>query len=152
VVFSLSMALSETAERIVGVVEGAAGALADSYSLRDIIYPGSANPEDVPPFWQTALDLLGVSDRRVMSVAISPMVHDLGLQAVGIVRRLPEAELLKASNIGENRAAIIKALGHYADREVSITRAGIPRDRLLRALKPEAAEEYASMLRALEFM
>lgn len=135
--------LFPTTERVVGVVENAAGSLADNFELV-ALYASSAqsprvNQADVPPIWQAGIDELDRVERRVLSDALKIPVYNLGIMSVGIVRRLPDTELVKAKGIGRNKAAILKALGHNADQETKLMLV-VSEDRAGKALKPEAIE------------
>lgn len=110
-------------ERVAEVVGEAAGALADNFELSDLhasTVSSETHQAEIPLSWQEAVDGLEASERRVLGDALAVPVHNLGITTVGIVRRLTEAELLKAKGIGPARASVLKALGHHADQETEL--------------------------------
>lgn len=136
------------------MVAGAASAIGNDVALSSL-YLSSRSSEvdqaDVPAAWQSGLNGLDEVERRVLSNALSVPVHNLGIATVGIVRRLPDTELVKAKGIGTNRAAILKALGHNADQETKLIFV-VGGDRIADGLKAEAVEEYGSWQRARMFL
>jgi hypothetical protein len=117
------MSLSQTTERIVEIVEPAARSLPDNFSTWDL-YGTSVQAKwvdmaDIPPMWQESMSYLHGIERAQFSAAITA-ANCLGFINVGLIRRVSATELVKAQYVGENRAAILKSLGHYIDREISL--------------------------------
>ena len=78
--------------------------------------------EDLPPAWQNAISSFDFQERRIFS-SISTIFLNYSVEHVGAVRRIPEEELLRAYAIGPTVTALLKALGHYPDREITFRHA-----------------------------
>ena len=133
----------EVSERVAEMVRGAADGLADNFELATLYESTSSEPEtdeaEVPPIWQAGIDGLDSTERGVLRNALSVPVHNLGIATVGIVRSLPDSELVKAKGIGLHRATILKALGHHADQETELVLV-VGEDMAEQVLKPGALE------------
>jgi hypothetical protein len=110
------------AKQVVESIKDAASVLPDDFPLYDIWGTAAqaawVDPTKIPQVWQSSVDELAANERGLVSKALNTPVFNLGLVSVGIVRHLPASELLRAKGIGEGSAMILKAFGHYAEREI----------------------------------
>jgi hypothetical protein len=120
--YLILMSVSLIAKQVAESIEGVASALADDFSLRDVweasVGASWVDAASVPPLWQSSLDKLAAGERKVLSHALYTPAFSLGIATVGLMRQLPSRELLRANQIGPSRVVILKAFGHYTDREV----------------------------------
>ena len=132
------MGFHPVTQGLIEVVTELAPATADSLEVRELYHASRSagdsdlsRAESLPPAWQDAIASFDFQERRVFS-GISTIVFNYAVEHVGAVRRIPEEELLRAYSIGPTVTALLKAMGHYPDREITLRHASSSYDELAR--------------------
>ena len=136
-----------SSEMVAGTIGRAARAFSGNLTLARLhastIEESEVSPSDISPAWSRVYGALDGTERSVLRRALEIPVQELGIKTVAMVRRLPEAELLKAKGIGPGRALVLKSLGHNAARETELSLI-VEEARHEEVLKPVALAELAS--------